>query len=159
MTATGQGQMPPIDSRLMTLTAHGGRNTATRIPRRAPDRAARLLPRDEPFRIEEEPTDQPEKLAARLRLLQPIPAEIPLIVGDILHNLRSALDSLVYELTTQAAGRPLTPRKSGPANSQSCPTRHRSMSSSRRRARPVAKSRPRTCGTSSGRYSPSFTLN
>jgi hypothetical protein len=61
----------------------------------------------QPFKIEEEPTDQPEKLAARLHL-QPIPQEIPLIVGDILHNLRSALDSLVYELVTQAAGRALT---------------------------------------------------
>ncbi|HEX5905519.1 MAG TPA: hypothetical protein VFY56_00765 [Propionibacteriaceae bacterium] len=38
----------------------------------------------QPFEIEEEPTDEPEKLAARLRLTQPIPPAIPLIVGDIL---------------------------------------------------------------------------
>jgi hypothetical protein len=63
-----------------------------------------------PFKIEEEPTDQPEKLAARLHV-RPIPPVIPLIVGDILHNLRSALDSLVYELVTQAAGRSLNTKE------------------------------------------------
>jgi hypothetical protein len=65
----------------------------------------------QPFKIEEEPTDQPAKRTARLRIVQPIPREIPLVVGDILHNLRSALDSLVFELVTQAVGRPLNAKE------------------------------------------------
>ena len=39
-----------------------------------------------------------DKKLVRIRLLNPPPAEFRLIIGDCLHNLRSALDSLVYEL-------------------------------------------------------------
>jgi hypothetical protein len=112
VTATGQGQMTPIDSRLIDPDSSWWAKYG-----HAQSHIERLTTvhdsyyESEPFRIEEEPTAQPDKLAARLRLLQPIPAEIPLIVGDVLHNLRSALDSLVYELTTQAAGRPLNTKE------------------------------------------------
>jgi len=30
--------------------------------------------------------------------VQPVPSEVPLIAGDIIHNLRSALDHLAYQL-------------------------------------------------------------
>jgi hypothetical protein len=61
-----------------------------------------------PFHVEPEPTDQPNKTAFRLRVTQPPPLQIPLVVGDLLHNLRSALDSLMYELVTRAYGQPLS---------------------------------------------------
>ena len=38
------------------------------------------------------------KKFVNIRLLKPPPDEFRLIIGDCLHNLRSALDSLVYEL-------------------------------------------------------------
>jgi hypothetical protein len=65
----------------------------------------------EPFHVEAEPTGEADRVAYRLRLTEPMPLEIPLIVGDLLHNLRSALDSLVYEMTTRAAGRRLKPEE------------------------------------------------
>jgi hypothetical protein len=34
----------------------------------------------------------------KITLIEPLPAEFRLIIGDCLHNLRSALDNLVYEL-------------------------------------------------------------
>jgi len=60
----------------------------------------------EPFRVEAEPTDQPHKIAYRMRLTQPIPLEIPLVVGGLLHDLRSALDSPVYQLISRVSGQP-----------------------------------------------------
>jgi hypothetical protein len=65
----------------------------------------------DPFHVEAEPADHLDRTAYRLRLHRPIPVEISLIVGDLLHNLRSALDSLVFELTTRAAGRELTEKE------------------------------------------------
>jgi hypothetical protein len=64
-----------------------------------------------PFRVEAVPTIRSGNVAYRLHLTEPIPSEIPLIVGDVLHNLRSALDSLVYEMTTRAVGRRLEPEE------------------------------------------------
>ena len=40
------------------------------------------------------------KKFVNIRLLKPPPDEFRLIIGDCLHNLRSALDSLVYELAS-----------------------------------------------------------
>jgi hypothetical protein len=36
-----------------------------------------------------------------------VPVESSTIVGDIVHNLRSALDSLAYEMAVPHVGRPL----------------------------------------------------
>jgi len=44
-----------------------------------------------------------EKLV-KIRLIEPPPAEFRLIIGDCLHNLRSALDNLVYELALAHMG-------------------------------------------------------
>lgn len=38
--------------------------------------------------------------------LDPLPSVFPLIIGDCLHNLRSSLDYLVYELSGRPAGEP-----------------------------------------------------
>jgi hypothetical protein len=40
-----------------------------------------------------------------------MPVEISTTIGDILHNLRSALDSLAYEIARRGLGRPMTPRE------------------------------------------------
>jgi len=40
-------------------------------------------------------------------LLEPVPGELAAIAGDALHNLRSALDNLVYELAVAHRGAPL----------------------------------------------------
>ena len=51
-----------------------------------------------PFYVEAEPTERPDEVRYRLHHKIEIPRDVPLIVGDILHNLRSALDSLVLGL-------------------------------------------------------------
>ena len=40
--------------------------------------------------------------------LEPVPPKLALIAGDCLHNLRSALDNLVYELAVAYKGEPLS---------------------------------------------------
>jgi len=40
-----------------------------------------------------------------IRVDQPLPADLPLMVGDCLHNLRSALDHLVYECNANPGDR------------------------------------------------------
>jgi len=42
----------------------------------------------------------------RLRILIPIPENIPLIIGDCVHNLRCALDYLVWQLVLAAGNKP-----------------------------------------------------
>ncbi len=39
-----------------------------------------------------------------IRFPEPVPAEFRLIIGDCLHNLRSALDNLAYELAVRHHG-------------------------------------------------------
>lgn len=58
----------------------------------------------EPYSLSPEPGDKPDEVAYRLRIMQQTPAEISTVVGDVLHNLRSALDSVAYELAVQSKG-------------------------------------------------------
>lgn len=44
------------------------------------------------------------KQLVHIRFPEPVPAEFRLIIGDCLHNLRSALDNLVYELALAYVG-------------------------------------------------------
>jgi hypothetical protein len=60
-----------------------------------------------PFYVEPEPTERPDLVQYRLHHNIEIPGAIPLIVGDILHNLRSALDSLILGLIEHEQGRRL----------------------------------------------------
>jgi hypothetical protein len=68
------------------------------------------LARD-PLQVDPEPTDQPGKAAYRLHITAPIPVEIALIIGDVLHNLRSALDSVVFEMVRVDLSRELSPEE------------------------------------------------
>ena len=58
--------------------------------------------------VEEESGD-PRTVTLRLRLHEPIPLVFSLIIGDIVHNLRSSLDNLAYELARRHAGGDLPP--------------------------------------------------
>lgn len=45
-----------------------------------------------------------------VELLEPVPGQLATIAGDCLHNLRSALDNLAYELAVAHTGHPLPKR-------------------------------------------------
>lgn len=62
----------------------------------------------EPVQLLPEPTDDPNVTAYRLKYRSPVPDRVALICGDLLHNLRSALDSLVFAMAINAVARPLT---------------------------------------------------
>jgi hypothetical protein len=59
------------------------------------------------YRIEEEP-GQPHETVYRLLLTRPVPLHLSTIIGDTLHNLRSALDCVAFELARRHVGRDLT---------------------------------------------------
>src|SRR6266700_1577120 len=46
-----------------------------------------------PYSLTPEPTEKPDRLAYRLRFSKPAPVAISTTVGDVLHNLRAALES------------------------------------------------------------------
>src|SRR5918995_3001656 len=56
------------------------------------------------LRAEDDPATGDE--VYRVRVLFPIPESIPLIVGDAVHNLRSALDHLAWQLVESGGGEP-----------------------------------------------------
>jgi hypothetical protein len=64
-----------------------------------------------PYSLTAEPTDVPDRLAYRLRFLRPVPISISTTVGDILSNLRAALECLAYEVARRTQGGHLTPEQ------------------------------------------------
>lgn len=68
------------------------------------DRLVNAYRESEPFSLTSEPTDKPERTAYRLRFSTPVPIEISAVVGDILNNLRGALESLTYEMARLGVG-------------------------------------------------------
>jgi hypothetical protein len=60
-----------------------------------------------PWRLVPEVHANGTKHFYRLRFLEPIPVEWAVILGEALHDLRSALDQSVYWLTVDQTGRPL----------------------------------------------------
>jgi hypothetical protein len=63
----------------------------------------------QPYSVRPEPTDTPGKVAYRLQIARPVPVAVTTTVGDVLHNLRAALESLAFEIARRSHGRPLTP--------------------------------------------------
>jgi hypothetical protein len=61
-----------------------------------------------PYTLTPEPTDTPDRLAYRLRFSRPVPVAISTTVGDVLHNLRAALESLAFEVARQSQNGMLT---------------------------------------------------
>jgi hypothetical protein len=62
----------------------------------------------QPYTLTPEPGERPNEVAYRLSIRREAPAEISTVVGDVLHNLRSALDSLAHELAVWSKGQALT---------------------------------------------------
>jgi hypothetical protein len=64
-----------------------------------------------PLEVRPEPTDVPYQTAYRLRQFTPIPVAISLIVGDLVHCLRSSLDSLVFGIVRHGLAREMTEKE------------------------------------------------
>lgn len=62
----------------------------------------------QPYSVLPEPTDTPGKVAYRLQIARPVPVAVSTTVGDVLHNLRAALESLAFEVARRSHARPLT---------------------------------------------------
>ncbi|MGH3462804.1 MAG: hypothetical protein ACRDP9_15185 [Kribbellaceae bacterium] len=63
----------------------------------------------DPYTLTPEPTETPERLAYRLRILKEPPVVISATIGDVLHNQRAALENLAFELAKHNHGGQLTP--------------------------------------------------
>ena len=63
------------------------------------------------YEVLPEPGDQPDETIYRLRMHLPIPIHFSTIIGDALHNLRSALDCAAYEMARRHVGRDLTEKE------------------------------------------------
>jgi hypothetical protein len=64
-----------------------------------------------PYSLTPEPTEKPDRLAYRLRFSTPVPVTISTTVGDALHNLRAALESLAFEVARRSQGGTLTAKQ------------------------------------------------
>jgi hypothetical protein len=62
----------------------------------------------EPYTVVPQPTDTPGRTQYRLQVRTPMPPEISTTHWRHLHNLRSALDSLAYEVALRGLDRPMT---------------------------------------------------
>jgi hypothetical protein len=60
-----------------------------------------------PWSVEPEPSEVPNETAFRLRVHRAVPVELVTVIGDAIHNLRSALDAVAYALARQHLGRDL----------------------------------------------------
>ncbi len=60
--------------------------------------AVRSFFRTKPYKFSGKPNPQAPEVIYRMDFVKPIPSEIPLIAGEIIQNLRSALDHLAYQL-------------------------------------------------------------
>lgn len=52
----------------------------------------------ESWTIEPEPGPEPNQVTYRLRVHRPVPSDVITMIGDAVHNLRTALDAVAYEL-------------------------------------------------------------
>ena len=59
-----------------------------------------------PAKIVQEPGGDPDQFVGTFQATSPIPGRLPIIIGDCLQNLRSALDYLVWELVLVAKNEP-----------------------------------------------------
>jgi hypothetical protein len=69
--------------------------------------ALKAFKNSEPYRVRVQPKpDLPHLLEYRLVVVRDIPPEVPLIIGDVLQNLRSAVDHLAGQLVRAANNTP-----------------------------------------------------
>jgi hypothetical protein len=60
-----------------------------------------------PYTVIPEPANSQDRCGYRLRVDQPMPVATSATVGDVAHNLRSALDNLAYAVAVHSTGRAL----------------------------------------------------
>lgn len=65
-----------------------------------------------PYTLEPEPTADPDRIAHRLRFHEEMPRDAAVVLGDALHNLRSALDALAYGMAARHLGQELSDKQS-----------------------------------------------
>lgn len=53
------------------------------------------------YAVLREDTDKPNVVAYRFKILRPVPIQLLTTIGDAIHNMRSALDSVAFELARQ----------------------------------------------------------
>jgi hypothetical protein len=78
---------------------------------RSLDRLVAEFRASEPYTVVPKPTGTPGRTEYRLYIHKPVPAEISTTIGDILHNLRSALDSLADGIALRGVDRPMTTKE------------------------------------------------
>ncbi|MBR7825789.1 hypothetical protein KDK95_05675 [Actinospica sp. MGRD01-02] len=61
-----------------------------------------------PYAVTAEPAETSGRVPYRLRLLKPVPTVINATIGDVLSNLRAALESVAYEIARLGGGGTLT---------------------------------------------------
>lgn len=59
-----------------------------------------------PTKVVRQPDGDPDRFIGKLETSAPIPARLPIIIGDCLQNMRSSLDYLVWELVLAAKNSP-----------------------------------------------------
>jgi hypothetical protein len=64
--------------------------------------------KSEPYTLTPELTDQPDRVAYVVRYHRDVPPSISTTVGDVLYNLRAALENLAFELARLSQGGTLT---------------------------------------------------
>ena len=67
--------------------------------------------REHPWSVEVVAGEQPNERGFRLRVPQPVPADLITVLGDALHNMRSTLDCVAYELAVRHVGGPLSAKQ------------------------------------------------
>jgi hypothetical protein len=75
------------------------------------------------YEVLREPTDEAGKTALRLHGLRSLPTELLTTVGDALHNLRSCLDSVAFELARRHLGDRMTEAQQGATQFPLCADR------------------------------------
>lgn len=65
------------------------------------------------FRLSRETTDRPGQIGFRFHPVRSVPVELLTTIGDALHNMRSCLDSVAYELARRHLGDDMTEKKQG----------------------------------------------
>lgn len=65
----------------------------------------------EPYVVIPEATEVSGRLAYRLHIRKPLPTTISAIIGDVVHNLRAALECLAFELVRRSHDEPLTKKQ------------------------------------------------
>jgi hypothetical protein len=75
-----------------------------------------------PYEVQQEETSEVSEVAYRFRVRQEVPAGLLTAVGDAIHNMRSSLDSVAYELARQYLNGEMTPKQQGVTQFPICET-------------------------------------